>query len=403
MSGQPEHVLVVGAGLAGLRTAEALRGAGHQGRISLVGAEAQVPYDRPPLSKQILTGEWGDDKAVLLDVGGLDDLGIRTRLGTAAVGLGPGRLDLADGSSLHGDAIVLATGLVPRRLPGQPERVRVLRTLDDAARLRADLDAGGSLLIVGAGFIGAEVASAARARGMDVTVVEATPVPWAHALGDEVGGLCTRLLVEAGVDLRAGEPVTGLVDGPGGLEVELASGARATADHAVVGIGAVPDLGWLDGSGIPVDDGVVCDAHGRVEGVPGVWAVGDVAAWVDPVYGDRRRVEHWTSAVDQAATVARDILGGPVPASRVPYLWSDQFGLKIQVFGRPELAQQTVALHGEGLSGGPVRGTVTGFVADGHLTGVAGFGTPRRTARYRTLVADRAPVAEALRTAADLG
>lgn len=403
MSDQPEHVLVIGAGLAGLRTAEALRAAGHQGRISLVGAEPHLPYDRPPLSKQVLTGEWEPSKAVLRAADGLEELGIRAHLGAAAVALDAGRVDLDDGSSLHGDAVVVATGVTPRRLPGQPDQVRVLRTLDDAVALRADLAAGGSMVIVGAGFIGAEVACAARGRGLEVTVLEAANVPLARAFGDAVGGLCARLVVEAGVDLRVGTEVTGFADQNGRIGVDLAGGERVAGDSVVVGIGAVADLDWLAGSGIPVDDGVVCDHRGRVDGIPGVWAVGDVAAWVDPAHGDRRRTEHWTSAVDQAAAVARDILGMPAAAARVPYVWSDQFGLKIQVFGRPDRARETIPLHGDGLAGGEIRGTVAGLVTDDTLVAVVGFSSPRRVARYRALVAASSPVAEALRTAAELG
>ncbi|HKQ42919.1 MAG TPA: FAD-dependent oxidoreductase, partial [Pseudonocardia sp.] len=180
---QPEHVLVVGAGLGGLRTVEQLRSAGFQGRISLVGDEPHAPYDRPPLSKQVLTGEWAPERTTLRSVEGLDDLGVRTHLGMRAVALRPGEVELADGASLHADAIVVATGLAARTLPGQPAGVHTLRTLDDALALRAALERASSLLVIGGGFIGAEVASSARTRGLAVTVLEALPVPSARALG----------------------------------------------------------------------------------------------------------------------------------------------------------------------------------------------------------------------------
>ncbi len=394
MTGQPEHVLVIGAGLAGLRTAEQLRTAGFQGRISLVGAEPHAPYDRPPLSKQVLAGDWAPERTQLRSVEQLDDLGVRVYLGLRAVALRPGEVELSDGSSLHGDAVVIATGLVARTLPDQPARVHTLRTLDDALALRADLERIGSLLVVGGGFIGAEVASNARARDIDVTVLEALPTPSARALGPELGALAGRLLTEGGVDLRTSVRITGFVDAGDRVAVTLADGTTVDADAAVVGIGGAPDLGWLDRD--DTADGLACDATGRVRGLDGVWAVGDVASWAG------RRHEHWTSAGDQAVVVARDILGAEPPPASVPYFWSDQFGLKIQLIGHPDAAGAVLPLHGTGLDGGPVRGTVAGYLEDGHLAAVAGFGAARLIARYRTLVAERATRDAALELAASL-
>jgi 3-phenylpropionate/trans-cinnamate dioxygenase ferredoxin reductase subunit len=391
MAGQPEHVLVVGAGLGGLRTVEQLRAAGHQGRISLVGAESHAPYDRPPLSKQVLTGEWEPAKAVLRDTDSLDELGIRSFLGTEAVALhhhggadGRGTLEveLADGATLHGDVAVVATGVAARVLPGQPATAHTLRTLDDALALRAVLERIGSLLVVGGGFIGAEVASAALGRGVAVTVLEAMDVPAERALGPTVGALAGRLMSEAGVDLRAGTRLAGFVEGG----VELADGTQVRADAVVVGVGAVPRLGWLpdtgpDGTALDLSDGLSCGPTGRVLGLPGVWSVGDVARW------DGHRTEHWTSAGDQAAAAAHDILGVDPPPPSVPYFWSDQFGCKIQLIGRPDRADAVLALHGEGLDGGAVRGTVAAYLAGEELVAVVGFGAARLVARYRALVA----------------
>jgi NADPH-dependent 2,4-dienoyl-CoA reductase/sulfur reductase-like enzyme len=399
MTGQPEHVLVIGAGLAGVRTAEQLRTAGYQGRLSLVGAEPHVPYDRPPLSKQILAGVWEPDRAVLRTLEQLDDLGVRPHLGLAAVALRPGEVELSDGSTLHGDAVVIATGLVARTLPGQPAHVHTLRTWEDALALRAALAKSAELLIVGAGFIGAEVATAARDRGLAVTVLEALPVPVAAALGAEVGALAGRLFVEAGVDLRTGVRIAGFVEAGDRVAVELADGTRIEADTAVVGIGGTPRLQWLQGYRRPTFDltaGLRCDANGRVHGWAGVWAVGDVAIWDDPRLGDPHRDEHWTSAGDQAAVVARDILGAAPPPPTVPYFWSDQFGLKIQLLGRAGPGDGVLPLHGTGLDGGPVRGTVAAYLDDGHTTAVVGFGAARLVARYRALIAANASRAELL-------
>jgi 3-phenylpropionate/trans-cinnamate dioxygenase ferredoxin reductase subunit len=389
MTGQPEHVLVIGAGLGGVRTAEQLRAAGYQGRISLVGAEPHIPYDRPPLSKQILTGEWAPARAVLRTLDQLEDLGVRAHLGQAAVALRPGEVELSDGSTLHGDAVVVATGLVARRLPGQPAQVHTLRTLSDALALRERLEGIGSLLIIGAGFIGAEVATAARARGIEVTVLEGLAAPAARALGPAVGELVSRLYAEAGVRLHTGVSVVRLTADAARARAELSDGRVFEADAGLVGIGGTAQLSWLDAHLDPASE-LRCDSRGRVRGRPGIWAVGDVAVWERPGSSVPRREEHWTSAGDQAAVVARDILGAPVPPPTVPYFWSDQFGLKIQLLGRPEQADEVIALHGDGLAGGAVPGTVIGYLAGGMLVAVVGFGAARLIVRYRPLVAGAA-------------
>lgn len=401
VAGQPEHVLVVGAGIGGLRTVEQLRATGFEGRISLVGAEPHPPYDRPPLSKQVLTGEWEPERAVLRTLDALDDLGVRTHLGLRAVALRPGEIELSDGASLHGDAIVIATGLVARTLPDQPEHVHTLRTLDDSLALRTTLERVESLLVIGGGFIGSEVACSATTRGIvDITVLESLPAPSSRALGPELGALAGRLLTEAGVRLRTGVQISGFLDAGKRVAVTLADGERVEADAAVVGIGGVPRLDWLPG--VDTTGGLACGPTGQVQGLDRVWAVGDIAAWEDPVYGGRHRFEHWTSAGDQAAVVARDIVGVEPPPAAVPYFWSDQFGLKIQLVGRPDRATSLIPLHGDGLDGGAVRGTVAGYLAEDRLVAVAGFGAARLVARYRPLVAAQADTATVRQTAASL-
>jgi NADPH-dependent 2,4-dienoyl-CoA reductase/sulfur reductase-like enzyme len=397
VSGGPEHVLVVGAGLGGIRTVEQLRQAGYEGRISLVGAEEHPPYDRPPLSKQLLAGDWEPERLALKDDAALEDLGVRLYLGLPAVALRPGEVELADGSVLAADAIVLATGVVARRLPGQPDSVHTLRTLDDALALRAELDSASTLAVVGAGFIGAEVASTAAAKGVAVTVLEAAPVPLARGLGEEVGALAGRLITEGGVELRLGARITGFAEGA----VELADGSRVAADVVVVGIGGVPDLEWLADTGLDLSNGVPCDTAGRVAGLDGVWALGDAAAWTG-VDGERHRHEHWTSTTDQATVVARAITGTEPPPESVPYVWSDQFGLKIQVIGETEGADAVEQLLGEGLDGGPVQGTLVGYFREDRLIGVAGFGAARYVARCRALLLQKTSRAEAREFAASL-
>lgn len=389
----PRRVVVVGAGLGGVRTVERLRTCGFAGTIALVGGERHPPYDRPPLSKQVLTGDWSPEQIVLRDPDTLASSGIDTYLGIPAIALHEGAVEIADGTILEGDAIVVATGASSRKLPGQPAAMHTLRTLEDSLSLRAALAQAGSLVVIGGGFIGAEVAGGAIARGVRVTIVEALPNPCQRALGPVVGALCGRLIEESGVDLRLSAELTGFVDA---RTVELSGGERLHADVVLVGVGAVPAVDWLRRDSLNTADGLACDASGRVVGVPGVWAVGDVAAWEDPVWGRRVRHEHWMSAVDQAAAVARDIAGlEPLPPS-VPYFWSDQFGLKIQGAGWPEVGDTVVRLRGTGLAGGEIRGTVVGYFATDRLVAVVGFGAATWVARYRPLVAKGADRAEVL-------
>ena len=392
---KPEHVLVIGAGLGGLRTVEGLRRAGHDGRISLVGAEEHLPYDRPPLSKQYLAGVWERDRIDLISRDDVAELGVRSHLGRSAVALRTGgdggEVELDDGTTLPADAVVLAVGVTSRVLDGQPPSAHVLRTVDESTALRDALATASSLLVVGAGFVGAEVASTAVDRGLSVTVLEAGAVPMARVLGPEVGALAARLISSGGADLRCGVSVSSLTDSG----ATLSDGSAVAADETVVGIGGLLDLGWLESTGLDLSGGVPCDGRGRVEGLDGVWAVGDAAAWTDPRHGDRPRHEHWTSATDQAAIVAADITGADLPPETVPYFWSDQFGLKIQLIGRPDLADGLLPLHGDGFSGdgdtgGPIKGTTVGYLRGDELVAVVGFGAARRIARYRRPLSERA-------------
>ncbi|MGW0632116.1 NAD(P)/FAD-dependent oxidoreductase [Streptomyces sp. NPDC002758] len=390
-TGPIEHVIIVGAGLGGLRSAQQLRQIGYCGRISLVGAEMHLPYDRPPLSKQLLAGEWEPDRVYLTDAEALTSLGIEVYLGKPAVALRPGEVELTDGTVLRGGAIVLATGVAARTLPGQPEHVFCVRNLDDSLRLRAALRDAKSLLVVGAGFIGAEVASTALGRGMDVTILEAQPVPLSRVLGERVGHMCARLIRESGVDLRTGVSITRFVDARDcPVSVELADGSLVKADVGVVGIGGKLNLDWIGDIGIDVSGGLLCDSAGRVLGLENVWALGDIASWRDETYGAHQRQEHWTAATEQAGAVARSIVGAEPPSATTPYVWSDQFGYKIQVIGRPDLADSLTTLHGEGLSGGPIRSTIIGYFRTGELIGVAGFSAARRFSSYRPLLLKRA-------------
>jgi NADPH-dependent 2,4-dienoyl-CoA reductase/sulfur reductase-like enzyme len=392
----PAHVVVVGAGLGGLRTIEALRSNGYAGQITLIGAEEHLPYDRPPLSKRFLQGQLEADRFTLADHGRLAGLDVAVRLGSRATGLTGTTVHLDNGDSVAGDAVVVATGADPRTLRDQPAGVLTLRSLDDAVALRKALDSASSLLIIGGGFIGAEVAWAARQRDIAVTVLEALPVPCERVLGPQAGALAARLFTEAGVDLRCGAQVAKITDEH---TVELADGTTVTADAVLVSIGAVPDLGWLAGSGLQQHNGIACDENGRAVGSEHVWAVGDAAAWWDPEAGRHHRSEHWTAAVEHATKVAAGILGIEPANSRLAqpgtsYVWSDQFGLKIQVSGRTGGDVEIRQLQGTGLDGGPVKGTVVGYYSGDVLVGVVSFGAPAQFMRTRASIGTAAGAPE---------
>jgi 3-phenylpropionate/trans-cinnamate dioxygenase ferredoxin reductase subunit len=396
-----QRVVIVGAGLGGLRTVEFLRAAGFSGQITLVGDERHEPYDRPPLSKQILAGQWPEERAAL-HRGELAELGISWYLGRSAVSVDAATVDLDDGTRLRYDTLVVATGVRPRRLPGQPDHpeLHVLRTLDDCRGLRDSISRARSLLVVGAGFIGAEVAATARMAGLEVTMLEALPVPFARVLGEQMGQLCAQLQTDHGVTVRCGVPLTDFADSNGGIAARLADGSTMRADCGVVGVGTVIDGGWLAGLGVPTSGGLRCDVAGLVEGTSNVYAVGDIAAWRHPTVGDQPRIEHWTSATEQAAVVAQRIAGKPITrqADAVPYFWSDQYGLTLQLVGRCDLATSVEVLHDPGV----VKGTVAGYFAGGSLTAVLAFHAPRLLNRYRKLVAAGASEREVRSTAAEL-
>ncbi|SEB46443.1 NAD(P)/FAD-dependent oxidoreductase [Rhodococcus jostii] len=333
------RVVIVGSSVAGVRVAQSLRTCEYTGEVVLVGEELELPYDKPPLSKGLLAGGERAPKLSLLSAEEADAAGIELVLGRCAVHLDvPGReVVLAGGERLAFDDVVIATGARARPSPwGRPDGVHVLRSLADASALRADLARGGHLVVIGGGFIGSEVASTARGLGLEVTVVDPQAVPMSRVLNPEIGRLFTELHERNGVRTRFGVGVEGIDGVRGALRVHLSDGSVLDAATVVIGIGAIPNDGWLSSSGLRVDDGLVCDEYSRAVGAPRVYAVGDVARWYHPTYATLVRVEHWTNAVEQAACVAHNITHPERPRTHAPleYVWSDQYDWKVQIAGR---------------------------------------------------------------------
>ncbi|MEU0510108.1 FAD-dependent oxidoreductase [Amycolatopsis sp. NPDC006125] len=341
-------IAIAGASLAGLSTARALREAGFDGRVVVVGDEPHRPYDRPPLSKEFLAGTMSAaDLALESDD---EDLDVDWRLGARAVALDPAlrTIVLGSGERITCDGVVLATGARARRLPGSPlAGVHTLRTLDDAIALRAELVPGARLVVIGAGFIGAEVASTARGLGLAVTVVEQQAVPLAGPLGVELGGVCAALHGEHGVELITGVGVAGLTGAERVRSVHLTDGRELPADVVVVGVGAVPNTEWLAGSGLDAERGVRTDAR-CATGIPSVVAVGDCAVSHNPFAGAEIRLEHWTNALEQPATAAATLLGHEqLPSPRAPYFWSDQYGARLQFAGHRREGDRMEVVDGD--------------------------------------------------------
>jgi NADPH-dependent 2,4-dienoyl-CoA reductase/sulfur reductase-like enzyme len=338
------NLVVVGASLAGLRAVEAARRAGFTGAITLVGAETHLPYDRPPLSKAFLDrsapGSVPVPPTLRAESVLRDELEVRLVLGRPATALDTTAREVVVGNRrLPYDAMVIATGARARTLPGTEHLagVHTLRTLDDATAVRQALERGARTVVIGAGFIGSEVASSARKRGLDVTVIDAMPTPLARAVGEAMGGLCASLHRRAGTNLRCGTGVKAIEGADRIEQVVLTDGTILPADLAVVGVGAEPSVDWLADSGLRLEDGVVCDEYLHT-GADGIYAAGDVARWHNPLFGRTMRLEHWTSAAEQGAVAARNAVnpGSAKTYETVPYFWSDWYDSRIQFVGVPD-------------------------------------------------------------------
>ncbi|MFE9708310.1 NAD(P)/FAD-dependent oxidoreductase [Streptomyces sp. NPDC005930] len=407
------RLVVVGGSAAGLAVAEEARRRGFTGEVTLVDGEPGLPYDRPPLSKQLLAGEWEVERLLLRPQEQFDALGVKHIPGAAAVRVDPAlsTVIMADGSDIQYDALVIATGaraVHPRSLGAGLLGVQVLRSLPDALRLRDDLSRRGRLVVVGAGFVGAEAAAVARGMDVPVTMVDPLPLPMVNVLGEEVAGMLHERHRTAGVDLRCGRGVTEVTsDGGRATGVVLDDGSVVEAATVLVAVGARPAVDWLAGSGVPLGDkvrdgveGVLCDANGRA--CENVWAAGDVAAWFDPLSGRHVRSEHRLAATEQGRAVGAALLGAETSGPSLPYFWSDQYDLKLQSYGATGRQMAFTVVEGSLASGRFVG--VYGHRDAGRqpqqVDGVLGNGMARALRTWRQAVLDRAPWPVATPTAA---
>ncbi|WP_420036882.1 NAD(P)/FAD-dependent oxidoreductase [Streptomyces sp. cg28] len=388
----PSSVLVVGASAAGLATVQTLRRKGYTGRVTVLGAERHPPYDRPPLSKQILAGTWQPEQTHLRRPSDLAALDAEFLLGDRAVSLDAARRGVRTetGRELGADAVVIATGATPRSLPaeGPTDRVHTLRTVDDALALRARLLEHGRTVVVGDGVLGAEIAASARTLGVDVTLVGPQQTLMQAQLGSAVGQLLIELHRGHGTRLLLGTAVAGTDFAATGGGVRLADGELLATPVAVVAVGCVPETAWLDGSGLDLSDGVLCDANGRA--AEGIYAVGDVARWAGPATGAPRRLENRTNATDQAATVAARILGGPRRHAPVPYFWTDQFDARIHVHGLPLPDAELTVLEGSL----DAHRFVAAYRHQDRTVAVLGWNMPKQARQHRSRLLET-PAADA--------
>lgn len=393
-------VAVVGAGLAGLGAVRALRDQGYPGRIVLIGQEPHPPYDRPPLSKEFLAGVMPSE-ALSLAAPQDAELDVDMRTGARAIALHPAEreVELDSGERVGGDGVVLATGARPRTLPApgahhRPIRgVHTLRTVDDAISLREVLVPGARLVVVGAGFIGAEVASTARGLGVEVVVVEVAAVPLAAALGEQLGAVCGALHAEHGVRLITGTGVERLLEDDAGRvrAILTADGREVAADAVLVAVGSVPNVEWLAGSGLRVEDGVYTDAAGST-GIPGVVATGDCARRFEPAAAGFVRQEHWTNALQHPQSAVSALLGTPPPArgttAVLPYFWSDQYGSRLQFAGHRMPGDAVDVVEGSLAD----RAFVAVYRRGGVAVAVLSMNNPRVFGRWRRELAAALPV-----------
>ncbi|MBA4022254.1 MAG: FAD-dependent oxidoreductase [Gordonia sp.] len=392
--------VIVGAGLGGARLVADLRNEGYEGELILIGKETRIPYDRPPLSKAVLTGDKDDVDLQPQEFYAEKNVDLRT--GTRVTAIDPDAhtvtVEPVEGGvaeTVSYSTLILATGLDPRSLPFAAGKsgVHTLRTYDDAMALRSEIEGASTAVVIGAGFIGCEVAASLSTKGLQVTVVEPALAPLAIALGEQVGAMVGRIHADRGVEIRTGVGVTDIIGDGKVTGVRLADDTELPADIVVLGIGSTPVVDYLDGSGIALADrefggGIACDEVGRTS-VPDVYAIGDVANWRDE-HGVPSRVEHWNNVVEQAAKVAYAILEVDESNARpfVPYFWSDQFEVKVQALGHPSAGDDVHVVSDDGTK------FVVYYSRDGVFTAVVGAGKAGAVMKMRAKLLEKTPIAE---------
>lgn len=384
VSGGNDRIVVVGASAAGLTTVESLRRDGYAGRITLIGKESRLPYDRPPLSKQVLTGAWHPERTALRAPATYDQLDVDLLLGVPATGLDMStqQVYLHGGERISYDKLVITTGVTPRRLTNVHHLagVHVLRTLDDALALEAELRCEPKVVVIGAGFLGCEVAASARSLGLDVTLVDPLPVPMMRQFGLRLGQQVAELHRDHGVRLRIGTGVTRALGQQRVDSVELSDGSVIDADVVLVAIGSTPATEWLTASQLKLDDGLVCDSLCRA--APNIFAAGDVARWHNPRFDLSMRVEHRMNATEQAMAVASNLVGATTPFAPMPYFWTDQFDARIQAYGIfPSGCDMTITC-GDSAE----RRFVAHFTHKARVVGVLGWNMPKKLREARNLI-----------------
>lgn len=390
-----KHIVVVGANIAGIRAVETLRTEGFDGSITLINGEQNLPYNRPPLSKEVLTGRFALDDVTHRSEEYYSDLRLNLRSGQLATSLDLHRQTVTVGNEIvHFDGLIIATGCTARTIKKYEDLVgvHVMRTIGDAQRIRVALEAKPKVVVIGAGFIGSEVAASARSLGLDVTIIEVLPIPLVRAVGLEMGKACAKLHSDNGTHLRCSTTIDA-IEGNGRVErLRLGDGTTIEADLVIVGVGVVPNVGWLAGSDLTVENGLVCDATLNV-GHPSVYAAGDVVWWPNGLFGTSMRCEHWTNGAEQGRLAARNLLVGRENGRAYNgscYFWSDQYGSRIQFVG---------IAHGEPAI---VQGSINDsrFVAfyrcDDRIIGVLGMNSPKPVMKAKMMIERRAGWDEAL-------
>lgn len=388
-NGSRPRIAIVGASVAGVAAAEAIARTGFDGSVDIFDAQDELPYDRPPLSKQFALGAWNEDRLRFHDADRWNEIGATLWLGCEVVSVGEGgrRLSLFDGSTFTNDGLIIATGAAALSLPCLSGRSNVssLRTLADGRQLSDALRHASSLAIVGSGFIGLEVAAVASSLGISVTIVEVAALPMAARLGETAAKRIRQLHEDHDVRFLCGRTVTAVEGEHQVTALVLDDGTRVAADYVLVGIGVRPALDWLEGSGIAVENGIVCNEHGRTS-LANVYAAGDAASWINPLFKERMRLEHWTTAREQGQHAALALLaelegssGRSVPFDHIPYVWSDQYGLKIQTVGR-FLPSDTFRVDLDDPTANRFAGS---YWRSGRLRGAIAINLPKQIMSYR--------------------